>query len=208
MARFVHLVRHGEVSNPDNVVYDSLPGFGLSAFGTLQAKAVSRFLGSQPIIAVWSSPLQRALETAAPIAERCGVPVSVEPDLTEWTLLSRWAGCRWDDLEDVHAGELPAYLDHPVSLPFADESLEALAQRMTQAISSINQRYEVGDVVIVSHQDPIQAARLSFTGRALAGLHSDKPTHASAITLAPGGTWREISSWAPELERDDSTNEL
>lgn len=207
MARYVHLVRHGEVHNPEDVVYDSLPGFGLSTRGRLQAKSVARFLGSQPVIAVWSSPLQRALETAAPIAERCGLPVSVEPDLTEWKLLSRWAGHQWSDLEVEFPGELTAYLAHPSSIPNASESLVELAHRMTSAITSIASRHGVGDVVIVSHQDPIQAARLALTGRMLDGLHNDKPDHASAITLQPGVTWNETSKWEPHVEPETSAAE-
>lgn len=197
MARHVHLVRHGEAHNPTEVVYDSLPGFPLSPAGSVQARSVSRYLGSQPIVAVWSSPLQRALETATPIANRAGVPVLVDEELIEWSLLSRWAGTRWADLPTTHPGELEAYLDHPGVLDFADETLEMLAKRMTGAIKRIEGRSDAGDVVVVGHQDPIQAARLALTGRSLSGLHSDKPTHASAITLAPGPSWRELSFWEP-----------
>lgn len=198
MARHVHLVRHGEAHNPTEVVYDSLPGFPLSPAGSVQARSVSRYLGSQPIVAVWSSPLQRALETATPIANRAGVPVLVDEELIEWSLLSRWAGTRWADLPTTHPGELEAYLDHPGVLDFADETLGMLAKRMTGAIKRIEGRSGAGDVVVVGHQDPIQAARLALTGRSLSGLHSDKPTHASVITLAPGPSWRELLFWEPE----------
>jgi broad specificity phosphatase PhoE len=197
MARHVHLVRHGEAHNPTEVVYDSLPGFPLSPAGSVQARSVSRYLGSQPIVAVWSSPLQRALDTATPIANRAGVPVLVDEELIEWSLLSRWAGTRWVDLPTTHPGELEAYLDHPGVLDFADETLAMLAKRMTGAIKRIEGRSDAGDVVVVGHQDPIQAARLALTGRSLSGLHSDKPTHASVITLAPGSSWRELSFWEP-----------
>ena len=198
MARHVHLVRLGEAHNPAEVVYDSLPGFPLTATGSAQARAVSRYLGSQPIVAVWSSPLQRALETATPIATRNGLPVTVEQELIEWSLLSRWAGTRWSDLPTTHPGELQAYLEHPDGLDFADETLEKLATRMVTAIKRIDVATDAGDVVIVGHQDPIQAARLALTGRALANLHTDKPTHGSAITLTPGTPWRELSAWEPE----------
>lgn len=196
MARHVHLVRHGEAHNPDEVVYDSLPGFPLSGLGAAQAKSVSRYLGSQPIVAVWSSPLQRALETAAAIAGRCGLPISVDDELIEWRLLSRWAGTPWADLPRAFPGELETYLEQPHRLDFG-ETLEQLADRVATAIKRINESADAGDVVIVGHQDPIQAARLVLTGRGLSSLHSDKPTHASAITLTPGPPWRELSMWEP-----------
>ena len=197
MARHVHLVRHGEAHNPEEVVYDSLPGFPLSETGNVQARAVSRYLGSQPIVAVWSSPLQRALETAAPIAARSGVPVLVDEELIEWALLSRWAGTKWADLPSTYPGELEAYLERPDRLEFANETLGMLTERMTAAIRRVETRSDAGDVVVVGHQDPIQAARLALTGRSLSGLHSVKPTHASVITLAPGPSWRELTFWEP-----------
>lgn len=198
MARHVHLVRHGEARNPAEVVYDSLPGFPLSDEGRLQAHSVSRYLGSQPIVAVWSSPLQRALETAAPIAGRSGVPVLVDEELIEWSLLSRWAGAKWADLPSLYPGELEAYLDRPDHLAFAEETLQALARRMTGAIKRIEAGVDAGDVVVVGHQDPIQAARLALTGRSLSSLHADKPTHASVISLVPGASWGELSFWEPD----------
>lgn len=198
MARHIHLVRHGEAHNPDELVYDSLPGFPLSDAGVVQARSASRFLGSQPIVAVWSSPLQRALETAMPIARRCGLAVQVDDALIEWTLLSRWAGTPWVDVPAVHPGELEAYLQHPTELDFSEESLEALAARMVDAVRVIDARHDAGDIVIVGHQDPIQACRLALTGRDLSTLHADKPTHASVITLIPGTPWREVAMWEPE----------
>lgn len=197
MARHVHLVRHGEAHNPDEVVYDSLPGFPLSDVGAAQARSVSRYLGSQPIVAVWSSPLQRALETAAAIANRCGLAVQVDDELIEWSLLSRWAGTPWAELPRAFPGELEAYLERPRELELG-ETLDQLADRMVNSIRRINERSAAGDVVVVGHQDPIQAARFALTGRDLAGLHTDKPTHASATTLTPGPTWRELSMWEPD----------
>ncbi|MDT7721991.1 MAG: hypothetical protein QOE94_3002, partial [Mycobacterium sp.] len=63
----VHLVRHGEVYNPEGVLYGRLPGFSLSDKGIQQAQAVAESLADRDIVAVIASPLQRAQETAAPI---------------------------------------------------------------------------------------------------------------------------------------------
>lgn len=200
MARHVHLVRHGEVHNPDHVVYAALPGFALSGLGRAQAKEAARYLGARPIVAVWSSPLQRALETAEGVASRCGLPISVDPDLVEWALLGRWAGVAWDDVPSTHPGELEAYLDDPSRLPFADETLRSLAARVSGAIRRIDAAHRDGDVVVVGHQDPVQAARLALTGRDVAALHTDKPGHASVVTLTPGNPWREEDMWTPEVD--------
>lgn len=197
MALHIHLVRHGEVHNPEHVVYADLPGFGLSPLGLAQARETARYLGSAPIVAVWSSPLQRALETAAPIAARAGVSVSVDDRLTEWALLKEWAGLRWDDLAEERPGQLEAYLADPTESKLGSETLSALARRITNAVRDVNQRHTDGDVVIVSHQDPVQAGRLALTGRELSTLHRDKPTHGSVITLTPGDSWHEVSYWEP-----------
>ncbi len=198
MARHLHLVRHGEVDNPEHVVYAALPGFQLSDLGRRQAKDAARYLSSQSIVAVWSSPLERALATAAVIAARAQLPVLVDPELTEWRIADDWAGIVWEDLPSRRPGELESYLEHPWDLPFGPESLAALADRMRSVLTRLDARYPDGDVVVVSHQDPVQAARLAVTGRALQSQHQDKPEHCTVITLEPGRPWREVTSWAPE----------
>lgn len=79
----VHVVRHGEVYNPSGVLYGRLPGFHLSEAGRAQAAAVADALDHRDIVAVIASPLQRAQETAAPIAAKHGLPVDTDPDLIE-----------------------------------------------------------------------------------------------------------------------------
>jgi broad specificity phosphatase PhoE len=197
MAGRVHLVRHGEVHNPGHVVYASLPGYRLSDTGVAQAQAVGRYLRSAPIVAVWSSPLERAIATAESIATHHDLPILVDEALTEWRMADDWAGIAWEELPTERPGELEAYLEHPLDLPFARESLQALAGRMRAAVTALAERYD-GDVAVVSHQDPVQAARLSLTGRDLASQHRDKPEHGTVVTLKPGTPWTELTAWAPE----------
>jgi broad specificity phosphatase PhoE len=198
MAALVHLIRHGEVENPGNLVYASLPGFGLSELGRTQAAQAARHLGSQPVVAVWSSPLERALETASILARRFGLPVRVDDGLTEWMLLDRWSGTRWEDIDTAYPGELTAYLEHPTDLPFAPESLAEMASRITTTIEALATRHAEGDVVVVSHQDPVQAARLQLGGRDLGKLHQDKPGHASIVTFRTGKPWKDLGMWSPD----------
>ncbi len=197
MAALVHLVRHGEVTNPDNIVYGSLPGYGLSTLGLEQARKVGRYLGPRPLVAIWSSPLERSLRTAEEIAARSGVPVRVAPELTEWGLTDRWQGYRWEDLATKFPGELEAYLADPSQLDFTPEPLEDLADRMAEVSRRLDVEHPHGDVALVSHQDPIQAARLRLIGSPLHQLHDDKPNHGTVLTLRPGATWQVETSWSP-----------
>lgn len=197
MAALVHLVRHAEVDNPDHLVCGSLPGFDLSPHGLEQARRAGRYLGPRPVVAIWSSPLQRALRTAEEIAARSGVPVRVDPDLTEWSLMDRWRGHAWDSIPNLFPGELEAYLDHPEELGFVDEQLNEVAERASAVARMLDVEHPHGDVVVVSHQDVVQAARLHLTGASLSMLHDEKPSNGGVVTLRPGTTWREETTWGP-----------
>ena len=68
----VHLLRHGEVENPAGIIYGRLPGYHLSANGRAMARAAADFFAERPVVALFCSPLERAQETARPVAERLG----------------------------------------------------------------------------------------------------------------------------------------
>ena len=70
-------MRHGEVHNPEGILYGRLPGYHLSERGKAQAEAVAKSLVANDIVAVIASPLQRAQETAAPIAKLNGTASSI-----------------------------------------------------------------------------------------------------------------------------------
>jgi len=192
-----YLVRHGEVHNPDRIVYADLDGYRLSELGRAQAAAAARRLPAGS--AIVASPLERAVETASIIASELGTTVAVDEDVTEWHLGRRWAGHVWESLDDDFPGELTAYLERPADLPFSPETLEALADRVAGAVRRHRDTTE-SPLVIVSHQDPIQAARLALTGVPLTDLHNDKPPHAAVITLQGSGSgdWHEVGMWAPD----------
>ena len=197
MAALVHLVQHAEVDNPDHLVCGSMPGFDLSTYGLEQARRAGRYLGPRAVVAIWSSPSQRALRTAEEIAARSGVPVRVHPDLADWALMERWKGHPWGSISSLFPGELEAYLQHPESLDFVDEQLDGLASRVARVARMLDADHPHGDVIIVSHQDAIQAARLALTGSPLAALHDGRPTDGSVLTLRPGPAWRVETSWEP-----------
>jgi broad specificity phosphatase PhoE len=195
----LHLVRHGEVFNPQGLVYADLPGFPLSELGRAQAVAAAEHLAASGITVVATSPLQRARETAGFIGRRLGVEPMSDPGLTEWGLSMRWAGEPWLDLERRFPGEATAYAADPADLPFAPESLAEVAGRMTAVVTALGKHHPGAVAAVVSHQDPIHALRRILGGDGFASFHTDKPVHAAVITLdRQADRWIETGSWAPD----------
>src|SRR6202041_1781232 len=79
----VHLLRHGEVHNPNHVLYGRLPDYHLSANGRMMAAAAADYFEGRPVAAVFASPVERAQETAQPVAERLGLPITTDDRLIE-----------------------------------------------------------------------------------------------------------------------------
>ncbi|HZB51818.1 MAG TPA: histidine phosphatase family protein, partial [Mycobacteriales bacterium] len=79
----VHMLRHGEVHNPDHIMYGRLPGWHLSGLGRGMAERVAKKISDRDIVHLVSSPLERARETAAPLAEALGLSVHVDDRLLE-----------------------------------------------------------------------------------------------------------------------------
>ena len=194
----IHLIRHGEVYNPDHVVYANLAGFTLSDLGRSQALSTGRYLAESPITQIVTSPLERAVDTSALLTAAIGgVPIDVDDRLTEWDLSTRWAGVRWEELNHLFPGELDRYLTDPYDLPFAPESLAEVAHRMLAAVRTWTAS-ATGDVVFVSHQDPVHSGRLQLTGTIAVDYHSEKPEHSSVSTLARDDSgWAMVDYWAP-----------
>jgi broad specificity phosphatase PhoE len=82
-ATVVHLLRHGEVHNPTGIMYGRLAGYHLSERGRAMAEKVAAELSTRDVRAIVSSPLERARETAEPIAEALGLEVHLDERLTE-----------------------------------------------------------------------------------------------------------------------------
>jgi broad specificity phosphatase PhoE len=161
----VHVVRHGEVQNPTGVLYGRLPGFRLSEIGATQAAAVADFLADRDIVAVIASPLQRAQETAVPIAARHNLPVDTDPDLIE--------SANFFEGRRVSPGD-GAWRDPRVwwrlrnpFTPSWGEPYTRIAERMTTAVDKARARAAGHEVVCVSHQLPVWTLRLHLTGRRL-----------------------------------------
>ena len=161
VASQVHLVRHGEVFNPDGILYGRLPGFGLSKLGHRMAQAAADDLRerSRPISALRVSPLQRTRESAAPVSAAFGLDPIIDERIIEPT--NRFEGTRMK--RAVRNPKYWPYLVNPLR-PSWGEAYTSIERRMLAAIHDAFDSVESGDVVLVSHQLPIWVAHLSVAG--------------------------------------------
>ncbi|MDP1877153.1 MAG: histidine phosphatase family protein [Actinomycetota bacterium] len=161
----VHLLRHGEVFNPEGVLYGRLPGFNLSDLGVQMAGRAAEALAAHDVSLVVSSPMERAQQTAAPVAERHGLGVQLDPLLIE--------------ADNVFEGQRVSVGDGILKQPRAwrhlwnpfrpswGEPYEVVADRMHAAIASARDQARGHEAVLVSHQLPIWIARLRAEQRRL-----------------------------------------
>jgi broad specificity phosphatase PhoE len=159
----VHLLRHGEVFNPEQVLYGRLPGYLLSETGEAMALAAAEWLSDKGITRVVSSPLERAQQTAAPIAGKLDLPIEVDDRLIE-------AGNAFEGLRvGVGDGALrsPQHwwkLRNPFRPSWGEPYVE-IAARMLAAVESARDAARGAAAVCVSHQLPIWTLRLHLEGR-------------------------------------------
>jgi broad specificity phosphatase PhoE len=161
----VHLVRHGEVENPRQVLYGRLPGYHLSADGRMMAKAAAGFLAGRDVTVLLTSPLERAQETAEPIAEEFGLTPVIDERLIE----------PWNHFEGMTFGvgdgslRQPRHWRHLVNplRPSWGEPYRSVADRMLAACLDAARAASGHEAVCVSHQLPIWMARRAAEGRRL-----------------------------------------
>lgn len=175
----VHLLRHGEVFNPEGVLYGRLPGYYLSDLGKQMAVRAADALAGSDITVVISSPMERAQETAAPVADRHGLPIGIDPDLIEADNI--FEGQR----VSVGDGVLKQprtwrHLWNPFK-PSWGEPYDEVAERMHRAIDSARDQARGHEVVLISHQLPIWIARLRAEERRL--WHDPRSRQCSLASL-------------------------
>jgi broad specificity phosphatase PhoE len=161
----VHLVRHGEVDNPGGVLYGRLPNFHLSEDGVLMAKAAAAYLAGRDVVLLLSSPLERALETAAPIAAQFNLEVRVDERLIEpW---NHFEGSKFDVTQA--ALRQPGSWQH-LTNPFRPswgEPYEDIAARMLSVMADAAREAHGHQAVCVTHQLAIWVARRAAEDRRL-----------------------------------------
>jgi probable phosphomutase (TIGR03848 family) len=156
------LIRHAEYPSLGQGLKGRLPGIHLDETGKAQAERISQRLAALPLRAVYSSPLERARETAGPIARRFALSVSIREDLQEIDY-GDWTG---RDISEM-AGEALWKRFHAqrtrVRIP-GGEGMIRIAERMVGALEDLAGRHRDEVIAVVSHGDPIRAALCVYLG--------------------------------------------
>lgn len=165
----VHLLRHGEVHNPEGILYGRLPGYGLSERGQQMAQRIAdHFSQTEPkpdLAAVIASPLQRAQETAGPIAAAFNLDIQTEERVIEAA----------NYFEGMTFGVGDGSLKHPrhwrkVWNPFKPSWGEPYQEQVNRVLAAVHAARKANpgrESLIVSHQLPIWITRLSLEGKRL-----------------------------------------
>ena len=159
------LIRHGEKDADEQLMVGRTSGIHLTARGLRQAETIAEALCSCPIQLVLSSPLERARETAEPLAQRKGVEVEVSEALHEFGF-GLWTGksqCElatmpgWREFNEFRSGTRPP----------GGESMLEVQSRFVGGMLRLRTEFPQGSIALVSHGDPIRAAICHFLGMPL-----------------------------------------
>jgi broad specificity phosphatase PhoE len=172
-------MRHGEVFNPEKVLYGRLPGYKLSELGLKMADRAAEYFKNNDLSLIVSSPLERAQQTAQPTA----LSHNLKPELEELII----------EAENVFEGKRVSvgdgalrdprnwwYLRNPLK-PSWGESYKKVADRMRTAIFSARDISKGREALLVSHQLPIWIARLSAEGRSF--VHDPRKRQCSLASV-------------------------
>lgn len=186
-ATTLFLVRHAAHDRVDRILCGRMPDVTLGEVGRRQAREVAQRLSREDLAAVYSSPLERALETASPIAEICGLATTASPGLNEIDA-GEWTGRhfhelatdpRWRSWNAERAdGEAPG-----------GETMSAVQERVAVVLDRIRLSHRRGRVAAVSHCDVIKAALCRILGLSLDRYDAFdvSPASVSTVVLWEGG---------------------
>ncbi|MET1020638.1 MAG: histidine phosphatase family protein [Arthrobacter sp.] len=169
----VHLLRHGEVYNPDGVLYGRLPEFHLSELGREMAQTLAEHFRERSergakIVHLVASPLTRAQETAQPISEALNLQITTEARIIE--AANYFEGLHVDRAELLKPKHWPMFRN-PLRPSWGEPYKEQAARVMAAVRDARSRAIELGgegaEAILVSHQLPIWATRRKAEGKSL-----------------------------------------
>ncbi len=188
MTTEVLLIRHGSHDRLGRILCGRTPGVGLSDAGRAEADRLAAGLRDKGRIdAIVVSPLQRARETAAPLAAAFGLEPAIDEDANELDF-GDWSGCTFESLHGQPVWQAwNSNRDH--ARPPGGETFADAQRRAVRCLDRLHRRYPDGRVAIVSHADQIKAALAWALGLSLAfyARFEVSPASVSRISLDPHG---------------------
>jgi broad specificity phosphatase PhoE len=179
MTTTVYFLRHGEVNNPEGILYGRIPGYSLSGLGVAMAERVAQWAANRDIKAIHCSPLTRAQETAAPIAAQLGLTITTDERLIEASNV--FEGKRFSVGDGVlWRPSAWRHLWNPF-LPSWGEPYREQVDRMLQAGQAARRAAAGHEAICVSHQLPIWILRSSLEGRRF--LHDPRHRECTLASL-------------------------
>lgn len=175
----IHLLRHGEVHNPSGVLYGRMGGYHLSDRGQEMARRVADAVKDRDITHIIASPLERAQETAAPLAEAKGLEIATDERVVESDNI--FAGKRFGVRRSIlRSPKAWPYLWNPFKPSWGEPYKEVVA-RMMAAVDDARETARGHEAVIVSHQLPIWITRLHVENRSF--LHDPRKRQCTLCSL-------------------------
>lgn len=177
----VHLLRHGEVHNPEGILYGRRDGFHLSERGRAMAEVAGAALAQRDITHLVSSPLERAQETAAPLAAARGLTPVLDERVLESENKFEGLSFKRGAKDVLTRPGIWKYLYNPAK-PSWGEPYTQIAERMMAAVHDARRAAEGHEAVVVSHQLPIWTTRLHLEKRSNLVLPSQRQCTLCSVT--------------------------
>ncbi|KRA24372.1 phosphoglycerate mutase [Microbacterium sp. Root61] len=192
----LHLVRHGEVHNPDRVLYGRLPEFRLSVDGRRMARQAAEYVHAmqRPVASLICSPLQRTQESAEPFTHLFGIEPVIDERVIEPTNVFEGRRMKRALMNPLNW----RHLARP-AVPSWGEPYAQVIARMDAAMTDAWTRVKSGDVVIVSHQLPIWVTHLAVAGEPAKHDPRKRRCALSSVTSfeRSGDRWVEVDYAEP-----------
>lgn len=159
-----YLVRHGDIDLAERIP-GRTPGLHLSSNGKKQAQRVAEMLGGIKLDAIYSSPLDRTVETATPLSRVTGLEIIKNDALLEIDF-GDWTGRRFEDLESVFGWKQFHFYRNGCIIP-GGELMIHVQSRMVSEIMRLRSMYQGRAVAVFSHNDPLKSVLAYFMGVSL-----------------------------------------
>jgi probable phosphoglycerate mutase len=182
------LVRHAASNTPNGILAGRTPGVHLSPEGLRQARTLAAELARIKISELWSSPLERAVETASALADEINIPITFSASLNEVDY-GRWTGKSFNELMDDPAWRRFNFSRGDAPIP-GGELITNVQHRMISHLEYLSNDQNRGNIVLMTHAEPIRLTLRCYLGAA--GYMHDKleisPGSVSALRLTPHPT--------------------